>query len=224
MKYFDENFIEFLKELEKNNNREWFTQNKERYEKYVKLPFSIFTGNLIELVRDEDPEFCPDIKKAVYRIHRDIRFSEDKTPYKTHIAAAISYGGRMDFESPGFYIEISATHFTYYGGIYMLSKERLLKLRRFIITYKNEFNNLINEESFVKTFNKILGSGNKRLSPEFQKEASDFPLLFKKQFYFIAQYQSNIILKPDFLNFIYDHYITGRRVSDFIYEGMGLTK
>jgi len=175
-------------------------------------------------VRDEDPDFCPDIKKAIYRIYRDIRFSEDKTPYKTHVSAAISYGGRMHFESPGFYIEISAEHFTYYGGIYMLSKEKLLKLRRFMITYKSEFNSLINEDIFVKTFSKILGSENKRLSPEFQKEALDFPLLFKKQFYFIAQYKSYIIFKPYFLNFVLKHYIIGKKVSDFLYEGMGVKK
>jgi uncharacterized protein (TIGR02453 family) len=221
MNYFDEKIIDFLKELEQNNNREWFLDNKKRYEEYVKLPFLHFIEDMILRLRDEDSAFCPDPQKAIFRINRDIRFSKDKTPYKTHVSAVLSYGGRKDLESPGIYIELSHKHFSYYGGAYMISREKLLKLRKFIITYKDEFQTLLNESKFKNTFGEILGEENKILPPEFGYMAAQIPLLYKKQLYFMVKYSAKIILGANFSEIIFDHYMTGRNITDFLYEGMG---
>jgi uncharacterized protein (TIGR02453 family) len=222
MQYINKQFTDFFSDLENNNNRQWFAENKSRYEESVKIPFENLIDQIIVLVRDEDSNFCADTKKAIFRIHKDIRFSKDKTPYKTFASAAISYGGKKELESPGFYIEISHKYFTYYGGIYMMSKERLLKFRKFLFTFKEEFEKLKNEEDFVELFTGIIGERNKKLSHDLEIEAKKYPILYNKQFYFTAKYPVEKIFNNNLPEFVFKHYLAGRNVSDFIYEGMGL--
>lgn len=222
MTYFNQEFLKFFSDLQKNNNREWFNENKKNYEKHVKEPFSQFIIELILRLRDEDQEFCADPKKAIFRIYRDIRFSKDKTPYKTYASAVLSYGGRKDLESPGFYVEISHDYFAFYAGAFMVSKDRLLSLRKFIITYKDEFLKLKNDKKFKEVFREIIGEENKVLPQEIKTEAEQIPELFKKQFYYKAEYPSAKILENDFTDFVMEHYFISRPLSDFIYEGMGI--
>ena len=90
MKYFTKDFAAFFKDLEKNNNREWFHENKKRYEDSVKNPFHNFVEELIGGLSDIFPTLTIQPKDAIFRIHRDVRFSKDKTPYKIHASALIS--------------------------------------------------------------------------------------------------------------------------------------
>ena len=94
------NALDFLKELSKNNNREWFHANKKRYEADLKKPFEAFIGQLIESFNRIDPSIEIQPKEAIFRIYRDTRFSKDKTPYKTHVGAIISKYGRKGKEYP----------------------------------------------------------------------------------------------------------------------------
>src|SRR5690606_4197407 len=96
MAYFTSDFIEFFKELAANNNKEWFDENRERYQKNVKIPFEKFVAALMAELKKDDPELTGDPKKAIFRINRDIRFAKDKTPYKLNRSAAISKYGKKD--------------------------------------------------------------------------------------------------------------------------------
>ncbi|KAB2842673.1 MAG: TIGR02453 family protein, partial [Melioribacteraceae bacterium] len=82
MSHFSKELIKFLKDLSKNNNREWFTENKKRYENFVKEPFFNFIDELITRMNMDDPSIAIEPKDAIFRIHRDVRFSNDKSPYK----------------------------------------------------------------------------------------------------------------------------------------------
>src|SRR4051812_40543113 len=99
--------LQFLRTLKRHNNREWFQEHRGIYEQSVKQPMA----DLIETLSDEFQEFAPEMiaspKVSAYRIHRDTRFSKDKSPYKTHIAAVFPRSGLGKHEGAGFYIHIA---------------------------------------------------------------------------------------------------------------------
>ena len=87
MRYFDEGFIKYFKGLAKNNNKVWFDKNKPTYEAVAKKPFEKLVADLILVMQKLHPGFHCEVKDAIFRINRDIRFSADKTPYKTQVSA-----------------------------------------------------------------------------------------------------------------------------------------
>ena len=92
--YFNHQFVDFFKELSKNNNTQWFNENKKSYETHVKLPFIKFIDDLIIEMSKLDETIAIEAKDAITRINRDIRFSKDKSPYKMHVSAIISAKGK----------------------------------------------------------------------------------------------------------------------------------
>ena len=86
---FNEEYLDFFKELAQFNKKEWFDENRKRYEKSVKIPFKKFVTELIQEIQKIDPEVEIEAKDAVFRINRDIRFSKDKTPYKIQMSAIL---------------------------------------------------------------------------------------------------------------------------------------
>ncbi len=166
--YFTSAFVSFFKELSKNNTTAWFNENKKTYERDVKIPFTNFIQHVIEAAAKLDPDIQIEAKEAITRINRDIRFSKDKSPYKLHMSAIISSKGKKDKESPGIYIELSPEHIMIYGGAYMLEKEPLLNVRKYISAHLKEFDKIISEKTFVTLFGSIRGEKNKVLAPEFK--------------------------------------------------------
>src|SRR6056300_1464554 len=99
-------YFDFFAELEKNNNKEWFDKNRKRYAKHVKEPFKKLVSDLITEVSFIDSDIATlEPKNAIFRINRDIRFSNDKTPYKTFNGAVIAPKGKKDHTTPGIYVE-----------------------------------------------------------------------------------------------------------------------
>lgn len=94
MQYFTKDFLDFFKELSANNHKDWFHENKKRYESSVKKPFAAFLNDFFEEIRKHDTEFKVEAKDCIARINRDIRFAKDKTPYNTHYTAFASRGGK----------------------------------------------------------------------------------------------------------------------------------
>src|SRR5215471_7850717 len=121
--------LQFLRNLQRNNNREWFLDHKPIYEQYVKQPIS----DLIEALGSEFQRFAPEMvathKVSAYRIHRDTRFSKDKSPYKTHVAAVFPHSGLGKHEGAGFYVHIAPDELLIGGGLYMPLPEDLNAVR-----------------------------------------------------------------------------------------------
>ena len=109
-------FVDFFQELEHNNYREWFNTNKKRFEKDVKAPFEDLTEEVIHLMQKIDPEITVTPRECVFRIYRDVRFSKNKEPYKTHMAAVVTRGGRKDMTWPGLYYQINHHGVSVAGG------------------------------------------------------------------------------------------------------------
>ncbi|HVW84134.1 MAG TPA: DUF2461 domain-containing protein, partial [Bryobacteraceae bacterium] len=115
--------IAFLRDLKANNDREWFAPRKSIYEEHLRLP-------MIELVRAVHgemlrfaPEYVGEPAKCIFRIYRDTRFSKDKTPYKTHIAASFWRNGMEKNRGAGYYFSVSPEEIEIAGGLYMPEPE-----------------------------------------------------------------------------------------------------
>ena len=220
MAYFTKKSLKFLQELENNNNRDWFNENKPRYLSDIKEPFEIFIGDLIEAMKPYFESLSITPKDAIFRIYRDVRFSKDKSPYKTRISALIGPGGRKEKTIPGIYLEISAKEVRLYSGLYMLDTKQLKNVRSHITHHLEEFNALITNKKFQNTFGEIKGEKNKRIPKEFEEDAESQPLLYNKQFYFYTSFGSDLALSDNLIKEIVDTFLVAQPVSEFLYEGL----
>ncbi|MCB0482557.1 MAG: DUF2461 domain-containing protein [Flavobacteriales bacterium] len=214
--YFTEDYLEFFKELAKNNHKEWFDLNRKRYEKSVKAPFQSFISDLILMLKKEDLEIEVEPKDAIFRINKDIRFSKDKTPYKLSCSAIVSPGGKKNKEVPGIYIEAGPEDFRIYGGVYMLSPSNLNDLRFHIAANSEEFNKLISDPKFKKQYGEIQGDKNKRIPTDLVEAGEKQPLIYNKSFYFFVKLPAETILSSQLLSTVLDYYQTGKPLGLFI--------
>ncbi|MFT5165369.1 MAG: hypothetical protein ACI8P3_000594 [Saprospiraceae bacterium] len=222
MEYFNKAFLRFLKNLDENNNREWFHANKKSYEEDVKIPFENFIGLMIDNMQAIDPTIVITPKDAIFRIHRDVRFSKDKSPYKNHVSAIISKGGRKDMSTPGLYLQVSAKEFGIYSGAYMPDKNQLQGIREAIASDLSGFEKLINAKAFISKFGRIQGEKNKRIPKEFQEVAEQQALIANKQFYYIANLKADTVLETKLPKILMDHYQAALPLSKFLSEAMGV--
>jgi uncharacterized protein (TIGR02453 family) len=145
--------IKFFNQLKRNNNRKWFENHRKAYEEYVKLPMQSFIAALQLHFGKFAPEFDLNPKRSIFRIYRDIRFSHDKTPYKTHIAAHFVLRGKpKGFLGSGYYIEIAPGELYTGGGIYIPDSNQLKKIRKAISTRGEEFLAIVKNRNFQKLF------------------------------------------------------------------------
>ncbi len=156
MSFFSEDYLLFFQELAANNHKEWFDANRKRYETSVKEPFKAFTQHLIDELAKKEPVF-KDLKASdcIFRINRDIRFSKDKTPYKTMCSAVISPQGKKSSSIHGIYFELGPEHLRAYGGVYEIAKEELAALREGIADNLDEFKQLYTSTDFTKLYGYI---------------------------------------------------------------------
>lgn len=216
-----QDFLDFLKDLSKNNNREWFEQNKKRYEKSVKEPFTRLMAELIRSFQSFAPEIQIEPKESLYRINRDIRFSKDKSPYKTHIAGIISRYGRKNHEYPGYYLHVEFGALMFGGGAYFLEKESLAKVRQSILLQPERFRSIIHDPDFVAKYESVKGEKNKKIPAEFAALAETLPEIANKQFYFMAEMDPKIILKENAVDFLTAYAKTAQPLMDFLQEALG---
>jgi len=220
MSYFTAEFLKFFRGLKKNNSKAWFDANKERYETEVKKPFAAFVEEMLTRLRAEDTTLAISAKEAIFRINRDIRFSKDKRPYKEHMAANISSGGRANHEEPGFYLQFGADRMMIGGGAYMLENENLYKVRKTIIKNLDAFAALLQDKSFKQKYGSLQGEKNKALPGEFKEYAGKQPLVANKQFYYMAELEAGTILKKNLPDFLMQYYLAGKTMNDFLKRAM----
>ena len=216
MTYFSPDYLEFFKELAANNNKEYFDLNRKRYESVVREPFKNFIGQLISEMSKSDPELDIEAKYAIFRINRDIRFSKDKTPYKLNNSALISPAGRKDKNNPGIYLEFGPEKLGVYGGIYMPTPTQVQKVRSYMLTNLEEWEQALNSPSFKKAYGQIQGEKSKRIPKEFREAAEKHPLLYNKQWYYHADLSPNVILSENLMDTILGLWKKAQPVKTFL--------
>jgi uncharacterized protein (TIGR02453 family) len=214
--------IEFLIDLEFNNNREWFLANKPRYEKDVKEPFLNLLEELRVRLLPSEPYLADiEVKKMVFRLHRDTRFAKDKTPYKTHVSAMISPLGTKDKCFPSHYLQISSKEIFIAGGIYWFEEKELLqKVRNFVKDNNVRFSKLISDKNFVEKYGEIKGDRNKRLPKEFVEFEKVQPLIANKQFFWSATFDTKILFKNSGIDLLLSHFHAAKSLQDFLKEAI----
>lgn len=149
--------LAFLKGLEKNNNREWFQARKETFENSVKAPMEA----LVEAVNARMVKFAPqhvtEPKKAVYRIYRDTRFSKDKTPYKTHIAANFFRAGFEKHSHPGYYFSVSPKEIEIAAGCYMPDPDQTRHIREYLLEHHETLRGILANGTLKKLMGGLSG-------------------------------------------------------------------
>jgi len=145
-KYFDKELFRFLSDLKKNNNRDWFQANKMRYENHVKGPMLAFIADFAPQLQKVHPRFVADPKPvggSMFRIYRDVRFSEDKSPYKTMASAHFKHHkAGKDVHVPGFYLHLEPGKCFTASGIWHPDAPTLLAIRNAIVKRPEQWKKL----------------------------------------------------------------------------------
>ena len=183
----------FLKALNKNNNREWFTENKPWF-KGVESDVKGFYEAVKELLEKHDK-----IEKLkMFRIYRDVRFSKDKTPYKPHFAGSFS---RMGAElRGGYYLRIKPGETFLATGFWEPNKDDLFRIRKEWETDATELKTILKDPTFTSIWGELQGDGVKTAPKGFDKEHPEIDLIRKKQFIFVRNFSDNEVLSETFLN------------------------
>src|SRR5438128_3174394 len=140
---FSPDALTFLRALKRNNRREWFQPRKEKYEALIKSPMLEFVACLNEEMARFAPAYVTPPEKAVYRIYRDTRFSPDKTPYKTHIAAIFPRHTAVKREGPVFYLHFTEKELLTFAGVYSPERDELLAYRALIQEHYQELEQIL---------------------------------------------------------------------------------
>ncbi len=197
-----ENIFEFLTELKQNNTRDWFHANKKKYDG-VKKEVEEYINKMIEGIHsfDKDIEFLS-AKDCMFRINRDVRFSNDKSPYKTNFGAFIVKGGKKSF-SAGYYLHLDPDQCFAGGGIYMPPADKLKLIRNEIYFNAEEYKKIITDKTFISYFKELTDSEKLKTAPkDFPKDFKDIELLKFKNFTPLRNLTMEEILKEDFFEYL----------------------
>ena len=210
--------LTFLRKLKRNNHREWFLENKQTYEEYVRQP-------MIELVNALAPEFAtfaPEIvatpKVSLYRIYRDTRFSKDKSPYKTHVAAGFPHRGLGKNQGAGFYLHITASEFLIGGGLYSPETEDLAVVRHHIALRYRRLVNILNARPFRQLFDGLSGEQLVRVPRGFPADHAAADFLRGKQFLASRLLPSDTVTTPQFGSIVLETFRTLHPLLQFLNE------
>jgi uncharacterized protein (TIGR02453 family) len=206
--------FEFLKQLKKNNNREWFARNKERYLKELSL-VEDFAGELFSEMNKHDA-VEPGGRKIVFRIYRDIRFSEDKTPYKTHFSGSFKRATKA--RRGGYYFHLEPGNSFAAGGFWGPNPEDLRRIRDELSFDPQPLRKILKSKSFVENFGKLEGEQIKTTPKGFDPDDAAIDLLRYKQFEMIRKYSDKEVMSDGFVKKLSDTFRKMRPFLDYMTE------
>ncbi|HKS16015.1 MAG TPA: TIGR02453 family protein [Planctomycetota bacterium] len=202
-------FFKFLAELAKNNNRDWFQKNKGRFEGDVQGP----ALGLVEAIGDRMPAVSRHIvveaKKAggsLLRIYRDVRFSKDKSPYQTYIAAQFRHAKGKGISAPGFYVHLSPADSFLGVGIWQPEPPHLLKIRKAIESKTDAWLKARDDKGFRAAFAELAGESLKRPPVGFQPEHPCVEDLKRKDYVAFRKFSASEASRPGFPDWMIDSY------------------
>ena len=211
MKLIPKDTINFLKELKLNNNRDWFNENKQRFNT-IQSGVKEFAYEVNESLKKSD-----DIEKLkIFRIYRDLRFSKDKTPYKKNIGMAF-HRAKPELRG-GYYLEISADESFIAVGFWNPNKEDLLRIRKEIEIDGQEFKRIINQKKIKDIWGDLRGDEVKTSPKGFTSDHEYIDLIKKKQFIFTKELKEKDILDEKFQKELVNYFESIRPFFDYMSE------
>ena len=207
--------LEFLKKLDKNNNRPWFQEHKETYEKSYNEMIQFADQLLIEMGKHDYIETVSG-KKSLYRIYRDVRFSKDKIPYKTNWGGGIKREGKE--HRGGYYYQVGPKGSFVMGGFFGPNKEDLLHIRNRIAQDSGELHTILKAKKFKDFFGSLQGSQLKTAPRGFDKDHIDIDLLRYKQYMLRHDFTDKEVNSKDFPQIISHAFAQMRPFFDYMSE------
>jgi len=212
--------LKFLRQLKRNNNREWFSKHKSEYEDLVKLPMQSFIAALKVPMSKVAPELDVNPKRSMFRIYRDVRFSKNKQPYKTHAAAIFHVRGHWQ-DSAGFYVHIEPGGVYAGGGVYMPDSDQLKKIRRAIAGNSRDFLAVVGSETFAKQFRSLEGEKLQRVPLGFPSDHMMGEWLKHKSFYAGVEWKEETCHSPKIVDTTVSLYRDLLPLIRFLNEALG---
>jgi uncharacterized protein (TIGR02453 family) len=203
------NTFEFLSKIEKNNNREWFTEHKNEFLAMDSNAKSYFKEIYIALQESDSLE-----KIQFYRIYRDVRFSKDKTPYNKHLS--VSFARTKPLLRGGYYLRIENDASFVGGGFWEPNKDDLLRIRKELALDATELREIINQPNFKKYFGSLQGEELKTAPRDFDKNHPNIDLIKKKQFLVGRQFSNDEVLSANFKEEVLATFIAMRPFFDYM--------
>lgn len=214
----------FLRELRENNNREWFQANKSRYEAHVRDPLLRFIADFGLRLPEISPHYVADprpVGGSLFRIYRDVRFSKDKSPYKT--AAAVQFRHEMgkDVHAPGFYFHLEPDEVFFGTGIWRPDTASLTKIRDAIVADPAGWQQLISGDDFRSLFT-VEGESLKRPPKGYDPDHPLIEDLKRKDFIASTRLNEGMVCEPDFLDHFTDLCRRAAPFTAFLTTAVGL--
>ena len=222
--YFGRELFEFLLELRLNNDRGWFEANRERYELHVREPLMEFVADFAEPLNDISPRFVADPRPSggsIFRVHRDVRFSKDKSPYKTMAAAQFRHESAKDVHSPGFYLHLEPGNVFAGTGIWHPDSETLAKVRNAIVANPRRWRKALSSVQFSTT-HKFEGESLVRPPKGYDPDHPHIEDLKRKDFVTVVPYQEEDACAPGFIDRFAESCRAAAPLMEFLTRAVGL--
>jgi len=190
--------LRFLRALKRNNRRDWFEAHRDDYEAHVREPMTAIISRLAEDLREFGPEFVANPKTSMYRIYRDVRFSANKAPYKTHVAANFPARGLPRHEGAGLYFHVAANEVWVGGGLYAPPAPQLHAVREHVAGHARRLRTLVESPTFRREVGTLEGERLTRVPRGFPKDHPAAEYLKFRQFLAGRDFEPAFAISPKF--------------------------
>ena len=216
--------LKFLEDLKANNNRDWFLENKKSYEEFKKDYHQLIRG-FLEILKPQDANLeLLEVKNCAFRINRDIRFSKNKAPYKTHLGIWMNTN-QGNKNGPGYYIHIEKECSFIAGGIYSPEADDLKKIRKEIAFFYEDLEEILNDKNFKKYFSgldKTETNSLKNGPKDFDKEHPAIEFLKLKSFVAVQNITDAELLNENFVKATAEKLIVLKPLLEFLNRGLSI--
>lgn len=222
--YFTKEAMSFLKKIKNNNNRDWFHENKSEYEDLIRTPALNFIDDMENDLDHISPHFLAIAKKvggSLMRVHRDVRFGKDKSPYKTNIGIQFRHERGKDVHAPGFYLHVEPGNCFIGAGIWHPDSLALGKIRDAIIERESLWLSAVRDKQFNKNY-KISGESLKTAPRGYDKFHPLIEDLRRKDFIAISNVDDDMVLSKGFKNLVVKRFTQAEPYMQFLCKALSL--
>jgi uncharacterized protein (TIGR02453 family) len=209
MSVIPEDVFSFLNRLKNNNNRDWFDVHKSEFKRLDVALKAFYTDVLEDLNTSDSID-----KMKIYRIYRDVRFSKDKTPYKTH--RSVSFSRATESLRGGYYLKISPGESRMVGGFFQPNPADLKRIRKEFETDDSEIREILKDATYVKMFNALEGEDVKTAPRGFDIVHPAIDLIRKKSFLAVRKFTDEEVLSANFRQELKESYLALRPFFDYM--------
>jgi uncharacterized protein (TIGR02453 family) len=213
--------LRFLKRLARNNDREWFRAHKDEYEEHVRAPMTTVVRQLAADLPAFAPDLLADERRSIYRIYRDTRFSEDKSPLKTNIAAVFPRRGAARHESAGLYLEVAPGWLWIGGGLYAPTAPGLHRVREHVAANHRALTRIVTAPEFVRRVNELRGDRLQRVPRGFPADHPAAEYLRCKQFLAFRELPPEAATSPRFYGTLLRMFRSIAPLVQFLNDALG---